>query len=94
MDFDGPQPFNVEPNGRDRDRDLYPVRRVGRIGRRVRARQAVPNVNQEISEDRDLYPKGGDGVKGPNVPVVPQEITPDRNLYPPATPRQHKGKLG
>lgn len=54
MDFDGPQPFNVELAP---EPSLYPVARFGQLGRRK-----IPVVRQEITPDRDLYPRRRHGV--------------------------------
>ena len=60
MDFDGPQPFNVDMTP---ERSLYPV---VRFGKQIRA--TVPVVAQEITQDRNLYPPRGRGVRPQGSP--------------------------
>lgn len=53
-DFRAPQPFNVEIGP---ESDIAPPVRMPVLG------PALPNVPQEITPDRDLYPPRGRGVR-------------------------------
>ena len=54
MDFTGPQPFNVQIGP---EADIAPPVRMPVLG------PALPEVKQEITPDKDLYPPRGRGVR-------------------------------